>query len=145
MLGRRRRGDHSGRPPAWSTPRTHPRVLVEHPDGAVRDHLVTGLRDRGYDTLGCGGPDAEQPCPLLVGLPCPAVDSADAIVTGLTHRPEGRSIAALTHALAPARPVVVEGTPLMTHDLDRRLPVVPAHPLDVDHVADALDARLARR
>lgn len=148
MIGRwqhlPRRGRQHLQPPRWSTPRTRPRVLVEHADPAVRDHLVRGLAEHGYDALGCGGPTADRPCPLLEGRPCPASAQADAIVTGLAHRPTGREIAAAVDALSPGRPMIAEGSPLMLAGAEGSLPVTPAFPLDLDALAAALDEHLTR-
>lgn len=144
MRPRRDQGVRS-QPPRWVTPRSRPRVLVEYADDAVRGHLLRGLRLRGYDALGCPGPDARATCPLLHDRPCPAVAEADAVVTGLVARPPGRAIATIIHALAPDRPLIAEGTQLMLHGLDERLQATPAFPLEVDEVADALDATLATR
>lgn len=147
MLGRRRR--HRSREvteePRWSTARVRPRVLVEHADGAVGDHLVAGLRQRGYDALGCEGPDEQTPCPLLQGRPCAAVEQADAVVTGLVDEATGRAIATAIHSSHPDRPLLMEGTPLMLRDLEAEMPISPVFPLEVDRVADLLDQRLARR
>jgi DNA-binding NtrC family response regulator len=55
------------------------RVLVVHPDRAVAEQMADDLRRAGYDIEHCDGP-AEEPCPIVGGLPCPLVDRSDVLV-----------------------------------------------------------------
>lgn len=84
-----RRQDVPEDPPSWpDEPATGRRVLVEHPDPSVRTILQRDLTERGYDVLTCGGPrpvgEPHAPCPLLRQAPCPAVEDADVVVSGLS-------------------------------------------------------------
>lgn len=92
------------------------RVLVEHPDPVALDHIARGLRARGYEVVGCGGPDPAGPvhtlsCPVLNGQVCPAVDGADVIVSGLAV--EGSSEGLIVQGIAEnpgSPPMLVEAT-----------------------------------
>jgi hypothetical protein len=125
-------------PPSWSTAWRGERVLVEHADPEVREELLSDLRARGYDPIGCGGPAAREHCPVLSQEPCPAVQQADAVVTGLVDDRPGRMIARAMLDLAPGRPLLVTGAYEVTADLDPQL-----QGLVVELSADAIDAALA--
>ena len=105
-------------PPSWSTVWRGERVLVEHADPAVREEVVSDLRAKGYDPLGCGGPAERDYCPVLGQEPCPAVQQADAVVTGLVDNRPGRMIARSMLDLAPGRPLLVAGSPEVIADLE---------------------------
>ncbi len=108
-------------PPSWSTVWNGRRVLVEHADPRVREELLSDLRTRGYDPIGCGGPAERDQCPVLGQEPCPAVQQADAVVTGLVDDRPGRMIAHAMLDLAPDRPLLVTGSPEVIADLDPQL------------------------
>lgn len=54
-------------------------VLVVHHDKDMADQEVDWLRHAGYTVEQCSGP-TYGPCPILHGLPCPAVERADVLV-----------------------------------------------------------------
>lgn len=54
-------------------------VLVVHHDMDMADQEVDWLRRAGYSVEQCAGP-SYGPCPILHGLPCPAVERADVLV-----------------------------------------------------------------
>ena len=108
-------------PPSWSTVWRAARVLVEHADPEVRAELVADLRARGYDPIGCGGPTERDQCPVLSQEPCPAVQQADAVVTGLVDDRPGRMMARTMLDLAPERPLLVVGSPEVVANLEPRL------------------------
>lgn len=136
------------RPPGWTTPWRGPRVLVEHVDDGVREELTTGLLDREYDVIGCAGPrDASsrgasparrRSCPLVEGQACPAVDDADAIVTGLLDTETGRQIAKEAQRQRPNALLILEGTPLMVRQVRPGLTASAVWPLTADAVAACL-------
>lgn len=145
---RRRRPDRTSEPPRWSAAWRRPRVLVEHVDPGVRDALVAGLCTRGYDVLACPGPvsgvrrppvrDEGRACPLLEGEPCPAVDGADVVVTGLADTPAGREIVRRIADDDPDRPLLVEGTSWMLRHLEEDLAGRAVWPLTTATVAARL-------
>jgi hypothetical protein len=107
-------------PPTWhhaTTGRGTARVLVEHPDPAMRELLARGLTQHGYRTITCAGPrtaDARALCPLLADEACPAVSGADAVVFGLDARdPDSRRVLDRLHEM---------------HDGRRILHVIDPHP-----------------
>ena len=105
-------------PPSWSTVWRGERVLVEHADPDIREQLLSTLRARGYDPIGCGGPAERDHCPVLSQEPCPAVQQADAVVTGLVDERAGRMIARTMLDLAPGRPLLVVTSPEVAATLD---------------------------
>jgi hypothetical protein len=124
-------------PPSWSTVYNGRRVLVEHADPEVREELLGDLRARGYDPIGCGGPAERDHCPVLSQEPCPAVQQADAVVTGLVDDRPGRMIARTMLDLAPDRPLLVAGSPEVLADLEPQLQRRAVEPR-----ADAIEAAL---
>jgi hypothetical protein len=124
-------------PPSWSTVWRGTRVLVEHADPVVREELVDDLRARGYDPIGCGGPADRGQCPVLSQEPCPAVQQADAVVTGLVDDRPGRMIARTMLDLAPGRPLLLAGSPEVIAGLEPEL-----RRRAVELRADAIEAAL---
>jgi hypothetical protein len=124
-------------PPRWTSARSARRVLVEHGDADVREALVAQLRDRGYDALGCAGPD-DDGCPILHDEPCPALAATDAVVTGLARTEVGRELTEATLRLHPGRPLLVEGTPYMLRDAGDELRAHGMYPLRAQHVVRRL-------
>jgi DNA-binding NtrC family response regulator len=55
------------------------RVLVVHHDADMADEEAESLRRAGYEVQLCAGPNY-GPCPILAGLPCPAVEDAEVLV-----------------------------------------------------------------
>lgn len=95
------------------------RVLVEAAEWRAREQLTTVLREPGYDTLSCPGPEgAGQRCPLAAGDGCRAAEEVDVVVHAL-HPSDLRNVEALRalrHRL-PEVPVVVEAS---APDAERR-------------------------
>lgn len=84
-------------------PGARPRVLVEAVEWGTREHAAAALRDHGYDTVTCPGPEgAGQRCRLAAGDGCSAAEGVDVVV----------------HALRPWDPRNVEAL----RALRRRLP-----------------------
>lgn len=105
---RRRRTSPSG----WEGTRSGRRILVEHGDEEVRDLLRRQLVEHGYRVATCAGPvdlGDHVECPVLSDQRCPAVDDADAIISGmdLTLAANRQLVAALA-ADEPHRPVIVD-------------------------------------
>lgn len=92
------------------------RVLVEHPEPAARHELTRGLREHGYEVVGCGGPNpsgAASPvsCPILDGEACSAVDGADIIVSSLNVNGAREGLIVRRIAEDPSSPpLIVEAT-----------------------------------
>lgn len=126
-------------PPRWLTPYETPRILIEHADPEVREPLVEALTARGFDVISCAGPQEGSSCPLLRQEPCPAVDGADAVVTGLTGSPTGRVIARRIRRQDPDRILVVEGDEHHLRDLANGT-VHALFPLEADAIANHLAA-----
>lgn len=134
-------------PPRWADDDGRPRarILVEHPDPVAQDVLATGLRQRGYAVVTCGGPRAdgmtEVTCPLLEGERCPGVDGADAIVSALplSSGPE-RAIVRRIAEDPGTGPILLETS---RRHVAESLGDVDVHgtvlPLTVDRVVRALD------
>lgn len=100
-------------PPSWPhvrTGRSRARVLVEHPDLAVRELLARGLMQHGYRTVTCAGPRTGEPtatCPLLADESCPAVSGADVVVFGLDRRdPDNRRVLDRLHEMHDRRRIL---------------------------------------
>lgn len=104
--------------PTWGQERAGTRVLLEHPDGAVRTVVQDQLGKLGYDVLSCAGPDGEVGCPLLRQQPCPAVEGADVVVTGLVNEIAGRLITRRIQRRRPDVPVVAEATEQLARQHD---------------------------
>lgn len=84
-------------------PGARPRVLVEAVEWGTREHAAAVLRNHGYDTVTCPGPEgAGQRCRLAAGEGCSAAEGVDVVV----------------HALRPWDPRNVEAL----RALRRRLP-----------------------
>lgn len=84
-------------------PGAGPRVLVEALEWGRREHAAAVLREHGYETVTCPGPEgAGQRCRLAAGEGCSAAEGVDVVV----------------HALRPWDPRNVEAL----RALRRRLP-----------------------
>ena len=125
---------------------SRPRVLVEAAEWGAREHLSSVLRQEGYETVTCPGPEgAGQRCHLAAGDGCTAAEHADVVVHAL--RPSDlRNVEALRalRQRLPEVPVVVEASP---PDVRRRAAelegcvVVPA-PASPDALLDAVSRAL---
>lgn len=141
MWDRTRRPD----PPSWGrAPWTRPRVLIEHGDPVARDVLGTSLSERGYDVLMCAGPADEHDCPLLRSEPCPAVEDADVVVTGLLGTDRGRRIAQRIREDHPDHRMVVEATEWMARQCRTGTADVRLYPMLEDHLAATVDTLSGR-
>ncbi len=54
-------------------------VLIVQRDPTIAAQMAADLRQAGYETELCGGPQQER-CPVVEDLPCPLVDRADVLV-----------------------------------------------------------------
>lgn len=115
--------------PAWGPERAGTRVLLEHPDGAVRTVLQGRLAELGYDVLTCAGPEGDVGCPLLRQQPCPAVDEADVVVTGLVNGLVGRMITRRIRRRRPEVLVVAEATEHLARQHEVLADVHLVHPV----------------
>lgn len=70
-------------PGHWQGRGRFPRVVVEHPDAAVRWAYSGILREAGYETRSCSGPGEGARCPLVETGCCPLVEGADVVVTSV--------------------------------------------------------------
>lgn len=99
--------------PQGARPDGRPRVLVEHPDGAVRAVAERVLDAAGYAVESCPGPAQlrGQRCPLVEGEGCPKAARADVVVhgLGLEHR-DAREVLECVREYHPWTPVVVDGS-----------------------------------
>lgn len=116
-----RRRSTASPPPAWGPERTGRRVLFEHADGAVRGVMARELSQLGYDVRTCGGPRDDVGCPVLRQQPCPAVEGADVVVTGLLNDERGRFIARRIRQHHPDLELIAEATDWTAEQVD--LPV----------------------
>lgn len=102
----------------WST-RSHPKVLIEAAEWRTREHIATILRDEGYETAACPGPEGSgQRCSLAAGHGCGVAEEVDVVVHALRSW-DLRNVEALRalRRRLPATPVVVEAS---AADADRR-------------------------
>ena len=131
MIGHRGRSVQTVEPgPRW--PRFDeedlPRVLIEHPDPAGQRVLAEAFRERGYEALTCGGPQAAgvsvTDCPMLVDGHCPAVDGADVVVSSL-HIGRGIEARIVEGIVADptAPPVLLEASGWQLQQVDLHGPV----------------------
>jgi len=98
---------------------SRPRVLVEAAEWQAREELSAVLRQQGFDTVSCPGPEgAGQRCRLAAGDGCDAAEEADVIVHALrsTDLRNVEALRAIRQRL-PEVPVVVEAA---APDLGRR-------------------------
>lgn len=102
----------------WST-RSHPKVLIEAAEWRTREHIAAILRDEGYETAACPGPEGSgQRCSLAAGHGCGVAEEVDVVVHALRSW-DLRNVEALRalRRRLPATPVVVEAS---AADADRR-------------------------
>lgn len=95
----------------WST-KSQPRVLIEAVEWGTREHIAAVLRDEGYETVGCPGPEGSgERCSLAAGHGCGAAEEADVVVHALRSW-DLRNVEALRalRRRLPATPVVVEAS-----------------------------------
>ena len=122
----------------------HPRrslgvALVETADPypTVLDCLP--LVDAGYDVVVCGGPQTDQLCPALDGLPCPLVREADIVINAVKDPATQAAMVAGIRRTAPEVTVAVIAAPPAV-DIDG----CAAFP-DVEHAARHLRGPGSRR
>ncbi|MFT5203534.1 MAG: hypothetical protein ACI9C1_002934 [Candidatus Aldehydirespiratoraceae bacterium] len=98
-------------PTTWTTDRTRPRVLIEHHDWAISNAISNLLRDAGFDTSTCDGPDGSRRCPFVHSGTCPRAEEADLVIFGFEISDEDdRAVLASLKAHASGRPIIVEVT-----------------------------------
>lgn len=93
----------------WST-RSQPKVLIEAAEWRTREHIATILRNEGYETAACPGPEgSDQRCSLASGHGCGVAEEVDVVVHALRSW-DLRNVEALRalRRRLPATPVVVE-------------------------------------
>jgi hypothetical protein len=137
-MTKRRRRPVASSVPDWIATGPGVRVLVEHPDGAVRSVLEKRLGLLGYDVRTCAGPHDGADCPLLKQQPCPAVDGADLVVTGLVDDLCGRLILRRIRRRRPELPVVAEATDQMAEQFDALDGVRRLHPVCSQQLLDVI-------
>ncbi|HEX4821401.1 MAG TPA: hypothetical protein VFV00_14450 [Acidimicrobiales bacterium] len=97
------------------------------------------LVDAGYDVVVCAGPQADQLCPALDGLPCPLVREVDIVINAVKDPVTQAAVADGIRRSAPDVAVVVIAAPA-TDVIDGCV----AFP-DVEHAAQLLRRRAGRR
>ncbi|MAG04682.1 MAG: hypothetical protein CL406_08800 [Acidimicrobiaceae bacterium] len=103
--------NHAVGPGDFSDEHLRPRVLVEEEDDAVRAAIVEMLKDAGFESVGCGGPDTQSSghCPLENHEECGATTQADVIFCSLRMSdPRNRQILKGLKRLHRNTPIVVE-------------------------------------
>jgi CheY-like chemotaxis protein len=91
----------------------HPRVLIEATEWGTRAQIASILRDEGYETVACPGPEGSgQRCSLAAGHGCGAAEEVDVVVHALRSW-DPRNLEALRalRQRLPTTPVVVEVPP----------------------------------
>lgn len=78
-------------------------VLVVHHDPDMADQEADWLRRAGFTVSQCAGPTF-GPCPVLHGLPCPAVEEADVLVYDVWASGDTRSERYLIERLRELHP-----------------------------------------
>lgn len=139
----RRRSPPPDRPAPWGDDHQHRRVLVEHHDGATRDLVARDLAARGYDVRTCAGPDDRVGCPVLNQRPCPAVDGADVVVTGMLGHTRGRFITRRIRQRHPDLPIVADATDWAMERVADDVDVQQVFPLRRESLAEAVAAATA--
>lgn len=95
----------------WRT-EEHPRVLIEAAEWGTREHIASILRDEGYETVACPGPEGSgQRCSLASGHGCGVAEDVDVVVHALGSW-DLRNVEALRalRRRLPDTPVVVEAS-----------------------------------
>src|SRR5450759_1791830 len=89
----------------WS----HPRVLVEDPDGEAGLAIASGLRFAGYAVAVCPGPRGHGQCPLTGPAGCAPAHDADLVVCSLGYEHEvAREVLRELRTRYPDTPLLVE-------------------------------------
>ena len=86
------------------------RVLIEAAEWGTREHIASILRDEGYETVSCPGPEGSgQRCTLASGHGCGVAEEVHVVVHALRSW-DLRNVEALRalRRRLPATPVVVE-------------------------------------
>ena len=131
--------------PEWWPPGEGPKVLIEGRGWLGRlDEMA--LRDSGYNVAVCLGPPSAgrgtHGCPVLTGARCPMIDTADAVVFGLSLRTEAGRRLLRTHTTRGDAPPVCVELPAPLPAGERRLlrgrPVVAARASEVVAAVDDL-------
>lgn len=96
-----------------------PRVLIEATEWRAREQIASILRDEGYETVACPGPEGSgQRCTLAAGHGCSAAEEVDVVVHALrTWDPRNLEALRALRRRLPATPVVVE---VPSVELERR-------------------------
>ena len=135
--------------PRWEGEKSAARVLVEHPDPLLREGIREVLTDAGYEVVTCGGPHASDvpgaSCPLLRQEPCPAVNGADVVFSGLKLRDQVSRMILRRIAKDPCRPLVLTAP---QREVDEYVPDVTDHvvfPLGSRRIVQQIDELTADR
>jgi hypothetical protein len=109
-----------------------------------RGILERRLKASGYDALSCAGPVDETnkvSCPLLRQEPCPAVDGADAIVSGLDFRRDANRLVAARIAKArPDCPLLLDTPDHITDEWAASFPFERVHRMTAPTLIRRLEA-----
>lgn len=134
-------------PPNWRGLPKGRRVLVEHRDPLSRGILERRLRASGYRAVSCAGPAGpgkKVSCPLLRQEPCPAVEGADAIVSGLDFRHDhNRLIAARIARARPDCPLFLDTPDNVADEWGTSIDHEPVYRMTAPGVIRKLDAIFA--
>jgi len=117
------------------------RVLIEAGDWAQQETLARILRDAGYRTASCDGPEAGNRCSLVAGSGCSACLEADAVVHSLRHsEPRNREVLLGIRERFPDLPLVVEvpGPRVDRYPDDFVGCIVIPQPMTASHLLDAV-------
>jgi len=80
-------------------------VLVVHHDPDMADQQADWLRAAGFTVSECAGPQ-HGACPILHGLPCPAVEGADVMIYDVWATGDTESERELIEQLRDAHPEI---------------------------------------
>src|ERR1019366_6961835 len=129
----------------WS----HPRVLVEDPDGEAGLAIASGLRFAGYAVAVCPGPRGHGECPLTGPAGCAPAHDADLVVCSLGYEHEAaQEVLRELRTHYPDTPLLVEAPSDIDADLRElldgchRLPA-PATPEQVVAAVQSLSGHVA--
>ena len=123
------------------------RVLVEAAEWGHRETIGAVLRNAGYATVGCAGPEGTgRRCTLASGAGCEASAEADVVVHALrTTDPRNLEVLRALRRLRPHTPVVVEASPAVVEARAEDLAgcVVIDAPCTPASLLEAVEAALA--
>lgn len=80
-------------------------ALIVHHDPDMADQQADWLRAAGFSVTECAGPQ-HGACPIMHGLPCPAVEGADVMIYDVWSAGDTESERELIEALREAHPEI---------------------------------------